>query len=244
MPDDHVSLERYEDYWGERDPRSASSSVRSRRTRRRDCSRCRTATSTDPFDLPISEVDQWEGLDGVTVITAPSIGVYQLILDQEPAVRRHPRPQGDRLRRGPRGPRAGGAERQGRSRPRDQPAGDLGRGARRASVSILRDAPDVPFDLDAARDELAQSVVPDGFEFSVGCPEHGPGPINSFLAIAETLGQIGITMDVQQVDPGDGSTYFAHEDLGAHSWRTSPTTRTPRTTRTSSSRALMPSSTG
>ena len=58
--------------------------------------------------------------------------------------------------------------------------------------------------------------LPDGFEFSVPVPNNDPVAINSFLAIAESLGQIGITMDVRQVDPGEWlDVYFGHEDLGA-----------------------------
>jgi peptide/nickel transport system substrate-binding protein len=72
------------------------------------------------------------------------------------------------------------------------------------------------FDLDAAREELAQSSVPDGFDFSVPVPNNDPVAINTFLAISETLAQIGITMDVRQVDSGEWlDVYFAHEDLGA-----------------------------
>ena len=82
VPDDHVTLERYEDYWGE--PGAAQRIV----IRQIPDSQTRLLAMQSgeidgTFDVPISEVDQWEGLDGVTVITAPSNGVYQLILDQE-----------------------------------------------------------------------------------------------------------------------------------------------------------------
>ncbi len=76
--------------------------------------------------------------------------------------------------------------------------------------------PTYQYDIDAARAALADSSVPDGFEFSVPVPNNDPVAINSFLAIAESLGQIGITMDVRQVDPGEWlDVYFGHEDLGA-----------------------------
>jgi len=86
-----------------------------------------------------------------------------------------------------------------------------------ASVNAFYDTlPTYAFDLDAARAELAQSSVPDGFEFSVPVPNTDPVAINSFLAISETLTQIGITMNVEQVDPGEWlDVYFGHEELGA-----------------------------
>jgi len=76
--------------------------------------------------------------------------------------------------------------------------------------------PTYQYDLDAARNELSQSSVPDGFDFSIPVPNNDPVAINSFLVIAESLGQIGITMKVQQVDPGEWlDVYFGHENLGA-----------------------------
>ena len=82
VPDDHVTLERYEDYWGE--PGAAQRIV----IRQIPDSQTRLLAMQSgeidgTFDVPISEVDQWDGLDGVTVTTAPSNGVYQPILDQE-----------------------------------------------------------------------------------------------------------------------------------------------------------------
>jgi peptide/nickel transport system substrate-binding protein len=82
--------------------------------------------------------------------------------------------------------------------------------------SFYQTIPTYGFDLEAARQELAQSSVPDGFEFSVNVPNSDPVAINSFLAISETLAQIGITMNVEQVDPGEWlDVFFQHEDLGA-----------------------------
>jgi peptide/nickel transport system substrate-binding protein len=170
------------------------------------------------FDVPISEVDQWEGLDGVTVITAPSNGVYQLILDQET-------PPFDDLH--VRKAIAYAVDREGivqavlngKGAPAlaINPPGIWGGVLDEASVnSFYETLPTYQFDLDAAEAELAQSSVPDGFEFSIPVPNTDPVAINSFLAISETLAQIGITMNVQQVDPGEWlDVYFAHEDLGA-----------------------------
>jgi len=217
VPDDHVTLERYEDYWGE--PGAAQRIV----IRQIPDSQTRLLAMQSgeidgTFDVPISEVDQWEGLDGVTVITAPSNGVYQLILDQET-------PPFDDLH--VRKAIAYAVDREGivqavlngKGSPAlaINPPGIWGGVLDEASVdSFYETLPTYQFDLDAAEAELAQSSVPDGFDFSVPVPNTDPVAINSFLAISETLAQIGITMNVQQVDPGEWlDVYFAHEDLGA-----------------------------
>ena len=82
VPDDRVVLERYDDYWGE--PGAAERIViRSIPDSQTRLLAMQNGDIDGTFDVPVSEVDQWEGLEGVTVITAPSNGVYQLILDQE-----------------------------------------------------------------------------------------------------------------------------------------------------------------
>ena len=217
VPDDHVTLERYEGYWGEQGPaqRIVIRQIPDSQTR---LLAMQNGDIDGTFDVPISEVDQWEGLDGVTVITAPSNGVYQLILDQETPpfddihVRKAIAYAVDR---------AGivQAVLNGKGTPAlaVNPPGIWGGVLDEASVNAFYETiPTYAFDLDAARAELAQSSVPDGFEFSIPVPNSDPVAINSFLAISETLAQIGITMDVRQVDPGEWlDVYFAHEDLGA-----------------------------
>ncbi|MCI0633641.1 MAG: ABC transporter substrate-binding protein [Actinobacteria bacterium] len=217
VPDDHVTLERYEGYWGDQGPakRIVIRQIPDSQTR---LLAMQSGEIDGTFDVPVSEVDQWEGLDGVTVITAPSNGVYQLILDQET-------PPFDDIH--VRKAIALAVDREGIVQ-----AVLNGKGAPALAINppgiwsgVLDEAsvnefygtiPTYRFDLDAARDELAQSSVPDGFEFSVPVPNTDPVGINSFLAISETLAQIGITMNVQQVDPGEWlDVYFAHEDLGA-----------------------------
>jgi peptide/nickel transport system substrate-binding protein len=217
VPDDHVTLERYDDYWGEQGPaqRIVIRSIPDSQTR---LLAMQNGDIDGTFDVPISEVDQWEGLDGVTVITAPSNGVYQLILDQETPpfddihVRKAIAYAVDRE-----GIVQAVLNGKGAAALAINPPGIWGGVLDEASVtSFYETLPTYAFDLDAARDELAQSSVPDGFEFSVPVPNTDPVAINSFLAISETLGQIGITMNVQQVDPGEWlDVYFAHEDLGA-----------------------------
>jgi len=217
VPDDHITLDRYEGYWGEQGPakRIVIRSIPDSQTR---LLAMQNGDIDGTFDVPISEVDQWEGLDGVTVITAPSNGVYQLVLDEET-------PPFDDIH--VRKAIAYAIDRDGivqavlngKGAPAlaINPPGIWGGVLDEASVNTFYETiPTYAFDPDAAAAELAQSSVPDGFEFSVNVPNTDPVAINTFLAIAETLTQIGITMNVQQVDPGEWlDVYFGHEDLGA-----------------------------
>ena len=218
VPDDHVTLERYDDYWGDPGPveRIVIRAIPDSQTR---LLAMQNGDIDGTFDVPISEVDQWQGLDGVNVITAPSNGVYQLILDYETPpfddihVRRAIAYAVDRE-----GIVQGVLNGNGAPALAINPPGIWGGVLDEAAVNEFYGTIETyAFDLDAARQELSQSSVPDGFEFSVPVPNNDPVAINSFLAIAETLGQIGITMDVRQVDPGEWlDVYFAHEEgLGA-----------------------------
>lgn len=217
VPDDHVTLERYDDYWGEQGPaaRIVIQEIGDSQTR---LLAMRNGDIDGTFDVPVSDISQWEDLEGVDVITAPSLGVYQLILDQEtppfddPKVREAIAYAIDRE-----GIVQAVLNGHGSPALAINPPGMWSGMMDEAEVeSFYESIPTYVFDLDAARAALAESTVPDGFEFSVPVPNNDPVVINTFLAIAETLGQIGITMNVDQVDPGQWlDVYFLHEDLGA-----------------------------
>lgn len=217
VPDDHVTLERFDDYWGEQGPaqRIVIREIPDSQTR---LLAMQNGDIDGTFDVPVSEADQWEGLDGVTLITAPSNGVYQLILDFEtppfddPNVRKAIAMAVDRE-----GIVQAVLNGNGAPALAINPPGIWGGVLDEGAVTqFYGTIPTYQFDLDAARAALAESSVPDGFEFSVPVPNNDPVAINSFLAIAESLGQIGITMNVRQVDPGEWlDVYFGHEDLGA-----------------------------
>jgi peptide/nickel transport system substrate-binding protein len=82
VPDDRVVLEAYEDYWGGAPAvgRITMVAIPDQQTR---LLAMRNGDIDGSFDVSISDIDQWQGLDGVEVITAPSLGVYLLTLDQE-----------------------------------------------------------------------------------------------------------------------------------------------------------------
>jgi peptide/nickel transport system substrate-binding protein len=218
VPDDHVTLERNDDYWGDEGAaqRIVIREIPDSQTR---LLAMQNGDIDGTFDVPVSEASQWEGLDGVNLITAPSNGVYQLVLDFEtppfddPNVRKAIAYAVDRE-----GIVQAVLNGNGAPALTINPPGIWGGVLQESAVmEFYGTLPTYQFDLDAARDALAASSSPEGFQFSVPVPNNDPVAINSFLAIAETLGQIGITMEVRQVDPGEWlDVFFAHEEgLGA-----------------------------
>jgi peptide/nickel transport system substrate-binding protein len=170
------------------------------------------------FDLSISDIDQWKALDNVDVITAPSLGVYSLTLDHKTApfddvhVRRAIAYAIDReglvkalLK--------GNGEPASALNPPEMWSGILPSDQVKAFYATL---PTYPFDLEKAKAELKQSAHPDGFEFSVPGSNADPYMVNVLLSIAENLKQIGIKMNVQEIDHNQWlAGYFRHEQLGA-----------------------------
>jgi peptide/nickel transport system substrate-binding protein len=216
VPGDFVSLERYDDYWGEQGP-AQTITLREITDSQTRLLAMQNGDIDGTFDVPVSEVSQWEELEDVEVITAPSLGVYQMILDQET-------PPFDDLhvrkaiayaidREGIVQAVLGG---NGSAALAINPPGMWAGMLSEAEVeSFYESIPTYQFDLDAAAAELAESSVPDGFEFSLPVPNNDPVAINTFLAAAESLSQVGITMNVEQVDAGQWlDVYFAHENLG------------------------------
>ena len=71
------------------------------------------------------------------------------------------------------------------------------------------------FDIEKAKAELAQSSVPNGFDVTVPAPNGVPYMVPILLSVSENLKQLGITLNVQQMDDSQWlSTYFAHDKLG------------------------------
>ncbi len=217
VPDERVVLERYDGYWGPAGPveRISIEPIPDAQTR---LLAMQNGDIDGTFDVAISEVDQWERLDNANVVTAPSNGVYLLTLDQETPpfddihVRRAISLALDRE-----------GLVQGVLKGKGSPAVAINPPGMWAGVlsedevnSFYGTLPPSTFDLDAAAAELAQSSVPDGFRFSLPVPNTDPLMVNAALSLSENLKQIGVTMDVQQVDQGEWlDTYFGHENLGA-----------------------------
>ncbi len=216
VPDERIVLERYEDYWGEKGVvrRIVIRPIPDPQTR---LLAMQNGDIDGTFDVPISEVDQWERLENARVVTAPSLGVYLLTLDQKTP------PFDDiHVRRAI----AYSIDREGLVQAvlkgKGEPAVAInppGMWAGLMSEDEVRSFYDTldpyAFDLEKARQELAQSSVPNGFQATLRVPNNDPLWVAVALNLAENLKQIGVTLDVRQVDPGEWlDVYFAHEDLG------------------------------
>jgi peptide/nickel transport system substrate-binding protein len=213
VPQDRVVLERFDDYWGAAGPaqRIVITGIPDAQTR---LLAMRDGEIDGTFDVPLSEVDQWEALENTDVITAPSLGIDLFTMDYETPpfddihVRRAIAHSLDQE-----GLVAAALQGNGDAAVTVNPPGMWAGVSSEGDVnSFYGTLPQYEFDLEKAAAELAQSSVPDGFEFTLQVPDL-PNLLNSALVLSESLAQIGITMKVEQVDFGtwlDG--YFGHEE--------------------------------
>ncbi|WP_425955820.1 ABC transporter substrate-binding protein [Xylanimonas sp. McL0601] len=82
--------------------------------------------------------------------------------------------------------------------------------------SLLAGLPQLGFDLDAAKAELAQSSVPGGFSAELAYPATGPQLGKAALALAENLKTIGIDLKVTEVPIEQWITSLDDETRGLH----------------------------
>lgn len=212
-----LSLVRNEDYWGSD---GSFGSVRMKIVP--DAETLRMAIANGQIDgtfaVPASELTAWEGTDGVTVQTAKANRTYYLSFDTKTA------PLDDvHLRRaiayatdregimqavtGGRGTLAGAPI------PFAQVATAAG-GADNVDT-YLADLPLLPYDLDAAKAELAQSNSPDGVELKVRYMNSDPGYAKVLQAMSSSLKEIGVTLVLdEQTRETWGAEMWAHENLG------------------------------
>jgi peptide/nickel transport system substrate-binding protein len=215
-PAEKAVLEARDDYWGPKPvaKRIVFSSIPDPQTR---LLAMKNGDIDGTFDLAISGIDQWKALGNVDVITAPSLGIFSLTLDQS-------QPPFDDLH--VRRAIAYSVDREGRVtallkgngeaatalNPPEIWAGVLTPDEVRAFYATI---PGYQFDLAKAKEELAQSDHKEGFEFTVPGSTSDPYMINILQSVAENLKQLGIKMTVQEVDDNTWlSGYFRHENLG------------------------------
>ena len=148
--------------------------------------------------LPIDQVSQFQGIDGVNVLTESDRSYVGLTFDQNIApfddihVRKAIAHAVDRdtivssILKG-QASVATGIE------PPDQLGSEIGK---QAAADAQAGLPIDSFDLDAARAELAQSKVPGGFSAELTYPSSIPDLGSTALAIADNLKQIGINLTV------------------------------------------------
>jgi peptide/nickel transport system substrate-binding protein len=215
-PGDHVVLEAYDEYWGTKPvaKRITFVSIPDRQSRLL-AMRSRDVDGT--FDISISDISQWKTVRHVDVVTTPSLGVYLLTLDQS-------KPPFDDIH--VRRAIAYSVDRQGLVdallKGNGEPAVALDPPEIWGSVLPAKEVrdfyntlPSYSFDLDKARAELKQSKHAGGFRISVPASNSDPYMVNLLQSLTGNLSQIGITLDVQEVDNSQWlAQYFGHENLG------------------------------
>ena len=215
VPDERVVLEAHEGYWGTPPPakRITILGIVDQQTR---LLAMRNGDLDGTFDVSISDIDQWKALDGVDVVTAPSLGVILLTLDQKTPpldnvhVRRAIAHSLDRaglveaLLKGNGAPAVA-------LNPPEMWAGVLSLDETKAFYSTLNP---YEFDLEKAKAEMKASGA-SGFEVTVSAPASDPYMVSILLSLSENLKSLGITLNVQEVDTTQWlDVYFAHENLG------------------------------
>jgi peptide/nickel transport system substrate-binding protein len=167
-PGDHAVLEANPAYWG---PKAVAKkitfqAIADRQTR---LLAMQNGDIDGTFDLAISDIDQWKALGNVDIITAPSLGIFQLTLDQSapPFDDLHVRKaiayaiDRDGLVKAL---LKGNGEAAKALNPPEMWSGVLPPDQVRAFYDTI---PNYPFDLEKAKAELKQSKHPDGFEIAV-----------------------------------------------------------------------------
>ena len=214
VPRDRVVLERYDGYWGENGPakRIVIREIEDDQTR---LLAMRDGDIDGSFEVPLTEIDQWQALEGVDVVTTPSLGLVLLTLDY------FTHPFGDiHVRKaiahsldqeGLVSAVMNGAGEEGTvENPPDIWAPVMSGDDARAFYATL---PQYEFDMEKAAAELALSSEPDGFEFTVTVPGGAELMVSPLLSLAQNLETIGITMHVEEVDGATWQdTYFGHGD--------------------------------
>ncbi len=200
--DDAIDLERNESYWGEQptieritveifaDPQTMQLAMRA-------------GEIDGTFQVPLAQADQWSGIDGATTIFSPGmtiIGLYFRVTEE---------PWSDiHVRRA----FAYSIDREGLVRsvlgdhaqvascvvPPSQWGGLL---SPDAVAALYEELSHYSFDPDRAREELAQSSVPDGFSATVQYPNNLPEVGNAFQNLRENLAPLNVDLEVTEVTP-------------------------------------------
>lgn len=199
-PDSHVLLERSDTYWGEAPP---FESIRFDFIE--DINTRLLAYQQGEVDIalsvPADQLAQWQGVEGSQVETVSNLSYQGFTIDPnvEPFddihVRRAFAHAIDRESIVS-GLLSGLAEPATGITAPGQLALSIGAEEAEAAVASL---PVYEYDLDKAREELAQSSVPDGFELEITYLDSIPELGRISLALSEQLADIGITLDVKEI---------------------------------------------
>lgn len=215
-PAERVVLEARSDYWGGVPPiaRIVLVAIPDAQTR---ILAMQNGDIDGTFAVALTDLEQWQAIENAEVYTAPSLATFILTLDQETApfddvhVRRAIAYSVDRaglvnaLLKGNGEPLAA-------LNPPEMWSGVLKPDEVQAFYATI---PGYEFDMDKAREELAQSAHPEGFAFTAPVSSALPDLVNSLQSLSQNLAQLGIDMTVQELDANQWlAGYFRHEDGG------------------------------
>ncbi len=199
--DESVTLTRNEDYWGEK-PAVKELKIQLITNSQTAQLAMRSGDADGMFFIPVTEAGDWQEIEGLNVTSAPGLAPAYFAWDLNEApwndvhVRRAIAFALDRVGL-VEGLLAGFGQPANSLVPRDQWEG-FGLPEERIE-EIYSSLRAYDFDLDAARDELAQSAYPDGFSATVKFGDAKPELGQVSLNLKETLAEIGVDLTVEEV---------------------------------------------
>jgi peptide/nickel transport system substrate-binding protein len=216
-PGESITMERNDDYWGDKPP--AHTIVHQFIVDEQTRLLAMQAGEIDgAFSVSPDQSDQWSRLDGVNVISAPSLWspFYELYVQAGPTsdihVRRAIAYATDKeglvssvLRgHGRVASQIVAPEQWGDLMPPDQ------------VEELYASFPTYEFDLDRARSELQQSAFPT-FSGTAYTPDTIPRLGKAYLNTAENLSQLGVHLEVKETNEHTWNSYeYDHRNLGFH----------------------------
>jgi len=215
IPGERILLAKNDNYWGP-EPAFEQIEVLAIPDGQTRLLAMRNGDIDGTFGIPISEADQWSGLDGVDVVTTPSLGVYFLTFDFETPpldnvnVRRAIAHSLDREGLVQALLSGNGAVAQAINPP-EMWAGIKSADAVREFYGTLDQH---AFDLDEAAAAWEEADV-NGFEMSVPVSSADPYMSSIMLTLAQNVKPLGIELTVQELDHTQWlDAFMSHEDLG------------------------------
>lgn len=215
VPGERIVLDKNDDYWGT-EPEFDRIEVLAIPDGQTRLLAMRNGDIDGTFGIPISEADQWSGLDGVNVVTTPSLGVYFLTFDFDT-----PPLDNIHVRRAI----AHSLDREGLVEALLAGNGDVARAINPPEMwAGVKPAQDVRafygtlnqygFDLDKAAEEWEKAGI-DGFKMSVPVSSADPYMSSIMLTLAQNVKPLGIELSVQELDHTQWlDAFLSHEDLG------------------------------
>jgi peptide/nickel transport system substrate-binding protein len=227
-PDSHVTFEATDTWWG------GTPSVKEIRIEFIPDENTRLLAQqsgeTDiSLGVPFDQIDQWNAIDGTTVQSVSDRSYVGLTFDANVApfddihVRRAIAYALDRDSIVSSVLQGQGEVATGLSSPA-QLGSSIGEDAARELLSGLTT---YDFDIDAAKAELAQSKVPDGFDVELTYPNSGPQLGKAALVLAESLKEIGINLTVTEVPVEEWISKVGTGEYGLYYMWYLPTTGDP-----------------